>query len=229
MPLTPRSLLMRARQLFHSRRLADDFDDELRFHMELEIEHNIARGMSADDARRAAVAAFGGAQRFREETRDARGFALVDAIVRDARLALRRLRRAPAFAAGVIATLAIGLGAAAGIGSLVYGVMLRPLPYPDPDRIVDVSVATPGLGIASTENSSGTYVFFRDGAHSFSELGAYIENEGIGITEGDAPERVTGVLLDAEHLSDSRRRARGRPAVHRRRHTRRSGAGDAQL
>jgi len=191
---TLRSLATRARQLVQGRRLADEFDDELRFHMELEIEHHVARGMSPENARRTAVAAFGGTQRFREETRDARGFALIDATLRDARLALRRLRRAPAFSAGVIATLAIGLGAAAGIGALVYGVMLRPLPYPDPDRIVDISVATPGLGITTTENSSGTYSFFR-GARAFSELGAYMENEGIGITEGESPERVTGVLL----------------------------------
>jgi hypothetical protein len=122
---TLRSITARARELFGGRRLADEFDDELRFHLELEIEHNVARGMTPGNARRAAIAAFGGVQRFREETRDARGFAVVDALMRDGRLALRRLQRAPAFTAGVIATLAIGLGAATGIGALVYGVMLR--------------------------------------------------------------------------------------------------------
>jgi putative ABC transport system permease protein len=191
----PRSFMLRVRQLVRGRRLADEFDDELRFHLELEIEHNVARGLSPRDARRAAIAAFGGVQRFREETRDARGFAVVDALVRDARLALRRLRRAPAFTAGVVATLAIGLGASAGIGALVYGVMLRPLPYPDPDRLVRVSVSTPGLGISSTESSSGTFVFYRERARSFSDLGAYMENEGIAITERDSPERVQGVLM----------------------------------
>jgi putative ABC transport system permease protein len=190
-----RSFVVRLRQLVRGRQLAEEFDDELRFHLELEIEHNIARGLSDADARRAAIAAFGGVQRFREETRDARGFAVVDALVRDVRLTVRRLRRAPAFTAGVVGTLAIGLGASAGIGALVYGVTLRPLPYPDPDRLVRVEVSTPGLGITETDNSSGTYVFFRERARSFSELGAYMENEGIGITEGDVPERVTGVLL----------------------------------
>lgn len=192
---TPRSLLARLRQLVRGRVLAQEFDDELRLHLELESEYNVARGMSPTDARRAAIAAFGGVQRFREETRDARGFAAVDALVRDVRLALRRFRRAPTFAAGVIGTLAIGLGAAAGIGAIVYGVMLRPLPYHDPDRLVQVSVETPGLGISTTENSSGTYLFFRDRARSFSELGAYMVNDGIGITEGESPERVSGALL----------------------------------
>src|SRR5215831_19219262 len=136
-----RTLLARARELVHGRRIAEELDEELRLHLELEIEHNVARGMSAGDARRAAIAAFGGVQRFREETRDARGFAAIDALVRDVRLALRRLRRAPAFTAGIVATLAIGLGASTGIGALVYGVMLRPLPYPDSDRLVRVSVS----------------------------------------------------------------------------------------
>src|SRR5215831_19067310 len=164
-----RTLLARARELVHGRRIAEELDEELRLHLELEIEHNVARGMTAAEARRAAIAAFGGVQRFREETRDARGFA-----------------------AGVIATLAVGLGAANGIGALVYGVMLRPLPYPDPDRLVRVEISTPGHGITATDNSSGTYVFFRERARSFAELGAYMENEGIGITDGDVPERVTG-------------------------------------
>src|SRR5215475_14274207 len=115
-----RTLLARARELVHGRRIAEELDEELRLHLELEIEHNVARGMTAAEARRAAIAAFGGVQRFREETRDARGFAAVDALVRDIRLSLRRIRRAPTFAAGVIATLAVGLGAANGIGALVY-------------------------------------------------------------------------------------------------------------
>src|ERR1051325_11250802 len=103
-----RSALARTREVAQSQRVASEMDEELRFHLELEVEHNIARGMTADAARRAAVASFGGVQRFREETRDARGFVVFENIARDARVALRRMRRAPAFAFGAIATLAIG-------------------------------------------------------------------------------------------------------------------------
>jgi putative ABC transport system permease protein len=181
--------------MLHGRRYAQELDDELRFHLELEIEHNIARGMSPVEARRVAHTSFGGVQRYREETREARGFATLDAVARDLRLTFRRLRRSPGFTVGVVATLALGLGSAAGIGALVYGVMLRPLPFPDSDRIARVSLATPGLGLTTTEHSSGTFVYFQERARSFTMLGAYLENEGIAITDGDAPERVNGAIV----------------------------------
>src|SRR5690349_2635079 len=135
-----RAAVARIRELFNRSRLAHDLDDELQLHLELEIENNIRRGMSPDQARRAAAIAFGGVQRYREETRDARGIEWLESVVRDGRFALRRLRRAPLFSLGVIGTLAIGIGAAGGIGALVYGVMLRPLPYPDPDRLARISI-----------------------------------------------------------------------------------------
>lgn len=176
-------------------RLDREMDDEIRFHLEAEIEHNIARGMSPAEARRAAALAFGGVERYREATREARGFPALEAIARDARLALRRLGRAPAFTVGVTATLAVGLGAATGIGALVNGVLLRPLPYAAPDRLVRVSLATPGLGMTTTELSSGTFVHFAERARSFSALGASMENQGVTITQGDTPERVTGAIV----------------------------------
>ena len=106
--------------------------------MEMETAENVRRGMSEADARRAAMLRFGGTQRFREETSDARGVVALDNLARDARFALRRLRRAPGFAGGVIATLGIGIGAAVGIGTIVYGVLLRDLPYDEPDQLVRV-------------------------------------------------------------------------------------------
>src|SRR6185503_17625497 len=93
----------RLRETVTRRRVSDEADEEMRFHLEREIEHNVARGMTDDEARRAAELAFGGTQRYREETRDARGFAWLDATLRDARFTVRRLRRAPLFSAGVIA------------------------------------------------------------------------------------------------------------------------------
>jgi putative ABC transport system permease protein len=171
-----RSILARVREAFSRRRIADELDEELRLHLELELEYNIARGMSPADARRAATLAFGGVERFREETRESRGFVAVERVMRDLRFTLRRFRRAPAFTVGAIATLAIGLGAATGIGALVYGVMLRPLPYPDPDHLVRVSVLTPGLGSTTTGHSPGTLAYFAERARSFTELGGYYEN-----------------------------------------------------
>jgi len=190
-----RAVVARAGELLHRGRIESERDEEFRFHLECEIEQRIARGESRDDARRGALLAFGGVERFRQETRDARGFATIESAARDARFASRRLVRAPAFTLGTIATLGVGLGAAAGIGTLVYGVMLRPLPYADSERIVSVQILTPGLGISANQQSSGTYLFLAERATSFSAVGAYMSNNAVSITEGDAPERVAAALM----------------------------------
>ena len=190
-----RALVARAGELLHRGRIERERDEEFRFHLECEIEQRIARGESRDDARRGALLAFGGVERFRQETRDARGFATIESVARDVRFASRRLVRAPAFTLGTIATFGVGLGAAAGIGTLVYGVMLRPLPFPDSERIVSVQIFTPGLGISAGQHSSGTYLFLAERAKSFSAVGTYLSNNAVSITEGDAPERVAAALM----------------------------------
>src|SRR5687767_9471669 len=143
MPYHVRAALTRLRELFRRRsHFAAEQDEEFSFHLEMETAENIRRGMSDADARRAALVRFGGQQRFAEETRAARGVIALDHLARDARFALRRLYRAPAFAAGIIATLGIGIGAAVGIGTIVYGVLLRDLPYARPDQLVRVGFHT---------------------------------------------------------------------------------------
>lgn len=188
-------LVSRTRELLSSKRVANELDEEFQFHLDQEIAHNIKSGLSEHDARRAAMNAFGGVQRYRQETREARGFVSLDALLRDIRLSARRLRTAPTYTIGVITTLALGLGIAAGIGALVYGVMLRPLPYENPDQLIRISIYTPGLGISTTENSAGTFVYFAERAKSFSLLGTTMENEGVAITDGDVPERVTAAMV----------------------------------
>ncbi|MFL5579089.1 MAG: ADOP family duplicated permease [Gemmatimonadaceae bacterium] len=190
-----RAALARVGELFRRRRIAAELDEEMRYHLELEVRHNVARGMSPEDARRAALLAFGGVERFREETLEARGVVRLEALAGDLRLAVRRLRRAPAFTAAVVATLALSLGAAAGIGALVYGVMFRPLPYAEPERLARVDLTTEGLGLATTEHSPGTFVFFRERARSFRALEGYSANDGVAVTDGDAPERVTAAIV----------------------------------
>jgi putative ABC transport system permease protein len=197
-----RAALTRVRQLFRRRsRSAAEQDEEFSFHLEMETAENIRRGMSAADARRAAVLRFGGTQRFREETSDARGVVALDNLARDARFAFRRLHRAPGFAAGVIATLGIGIGAAVGIGTIVYGVLLRDLPYDKPEQLVRIGFLTDGIGISGDLHSPATYFHFAKSARSFTELGAYFVNDAFNITDGDAPERVTVSLMSPSTLT----------------------------
>jgi putative ABC transport system permease protein len=191
-----RAALARASELFRRRsRYAAEQAEEFRFHIEMETAENVRRGMSEPEARRAAILRFGGQQRWHAEIQDARGVVAVDNLARDARYALRRIRRAPAFAAGVIATLGIGLGAAVGIGTIVYDVLLRDLPYSNPDQLVRVGFHTDGLTTSSDLHSPETFVHFTLSAHSFTDLGAYAINDAFALTDRDAPERVTVAMM----------------------------------
>ena len=191
-----RAALARVRELFRRRsQIAADQSEEFAFHLEMETSANIRRGMSETDARRAALLRFGGVQRFGEETSDARGVVALDHLARDTRFAIRRLYRAPAFSAGVIAPLGIGIGAAVGIGSIVYGVLLRDLPYERPDQLVHVGFTTDGIGTAGDLHSAATWFHFAKGARSFTELGAYWTSDAFTVTDGASPERVTVAMM----------------------------------
>ena len=197
-----RAALTRARELFRRRsRDAAEQSDEFRFHIEMERAENVRRGMSEPDAHRAALLRFGGTQRYREETRDARGVVAIDNVARDTRFALRRIRRAPAFAAGVIATLGIGIGAAVGIGTIVYGVLLRDLPYDNSHRLVRVGFHTDGMAVAGDRHSAATYIHFANGSRSFSGLGAYYTNDAVNVTDGETPERVAAATMTPSTLA----------------------------
>jgi putative ABC transport system permease protein len=191
-----RPALARVRELFRRRsRLAAEQSEEFSFHIEMETAENVRRGMTGAEARRAALLRFGGAQRFLEATDDARGVVALDNLARDTRFAFRRLRRAPGFSAGVVATLGIGIGAAVGIGTIVYDVLLRDLPYPKPDQLARVGFVADGISTAGDLLSPATYFHFAKSARSFDELGAYYTSDDFTVTDGDAPERVSVAML----------------------------------
>lgn len=114
------------------RRLAE----EIEFHLEQQIEKNLRAGMSEAEARRAARLKFGGVESAREYTRDEFRFAWLEDFARDVRIGLRSLRRTPSFAFAFIVTFALGIGAPVAMFSVYDGILLKPLPYPDSDRIV---------------------------------------------------------------------------------------------
>jgi hypothetical protein len=115
-----------------------DSADELAFHVERETERWIRRGVSPDEARRRALAELGGVTRWREEIADRRAGALVHGVRREIALAARALVRRPAFSIPALLTLALGIGANTAVFSVVRTVVLRPLPYHEPERLVAI-------------------------------------------------------------------------------------------
>lgn len=161
--------------------------EEFAFHLEMERRKLVRQGMSPAEARRRARVAFGGVERYRDEMREGRpGRWLLD-LSGDLRHAARRLRRRPAFALTVGLTLAVALGALGAAYSVAYGVLIRPLPFPDGHRLVMVWQTLPGW--QRFPASYPIYDRWAAEAGSFRGLAAYGRSEGV-ITGGAAPERV---------------------------------------
>jgi putative ABC transport system permease protein len=203
-----KGLLKRWRQRLRPDGAESELDAELRFHVEAQTEANLRRGMPPDEARRRALLSLGGLEQVKEGVRDLRPGVWLEMLWQDTRFALRLLRRDPAFAAVAILTLALGIGANTAIFSVVYGVLLRPLPYPEPERLVFIQQARhlpDAVGnLPPTDGepfpvSPPNFADFKAMTRSFSTLGA---SAGLtrNFTDGE-PERlevaaVTGGLLE---------------------------------
>ena len=164
---------MRVRSLMRRERVDSELDDELRFHLERQIAENMAAGMLREEARCAAMREFGGVDQIREECSDMRRVNWLQDFAQDVRYGLRMLRKLPGFTAVAIITLALGIGANTAIFSIVYAVLLRPLPYPHPDQLVSVTMADPQAGIPSNGTSYDNFREWRDQNHVFTELAAF--------------------------------------------------------
>src|SRR5262249_29539794 len=124
-----------------------ELGDEMREHFDRLVGEHRARGVSADAALAAARREFGPMTQLVEASRDARGVASIVAAVQDVEYGLRLMRRAPGFAAAAILTVALGIGASTAMFSVVYGVLLRPLPFGEPERLVNVWSTAPSRGL----------------------------------------------------------------------------------
>src|SRR6202140_250083 len=122
------TLIHRLAAPFRRQRLEDDLDEELRSHLEMAVEANLSKGMSAEDARREALRSFGGVEQTKELYRDQRGLPMIETTLQDLRFGLRMLRRDPGFSILAMLCLTLGIGANAAVFSWVEGILFRPYP-----------------------------------------------------------------------------------------------------
>lgn len=140
-----RAWLQRVRGLWRGGRADREFLDEIESHVEMHVEDNLRAGMSPTEARRVALARLGGVEATRQARRERAGLPLLEHAVQDGRYAVRQLRRHPGFTATTLLLLSLGTGTALAIFALVDAALLRPLPYPDPERLAFVTESTPQL------------------------------------------------------------------------------------
>ena len=170
-----------------------DANEELRFHIEQQTAANIAAGMAPEEARRQAALQFGAVEGVKEDCREQRSAYWFESLIADLRYALRMLRKSPAFAAIAILTLALGIGANTAIFSLVEGVLLAPLPYPEPNRLVMVWENNPRFPRVFV--SYPNFLDWQHSARSFRKMAAF-RDQGIDLTSPGTPEHI-----DAKQIS----------------------------
>lgn len=171
--------------------MSREMDEEMRAHLEFEAEY-LARGqgLSFDEARRRARIAFGGVERFREEGISARGLPRLETWVREARLAVRGLVRRPAYSLAAIGTLGLGIGGATAVFAVLNGVVLAPLPFAEPDRLVAVKHVAPGLGLLETGLSSALVRHYSSNARTLDGMATFVEGVGSLFDDFGPGERV---------------------------------------
>ena len=186
------NLFRRWRALTRREELEDQLDDELRFHLEKDIEQNIRNGMSPGDARYAALKAFGAVDQSKEECRDARGVAPLENTLRDISYSLRVLVKNYAFTIVVILTLALGIGANTAIFSFANGILLRPLPYPQSDRLVVLDETALKRGIDSMSVSYPNFLDWREQNTVFEDVGVYFGSRRFALSGAGEPVEIRG-------------------------------------
>jgi putative ABC transport system permease protein len=191
-------LLFRVRAIFRTKAMDAGLDEELQFHLGRQAEKHMRAGLSPEEARRRVRLEFGGATQITEECREARGTGAFEALRQDLRYAFRTLRKNPGFTCVALITLALAIGANTAIFSVVYGALLRPLPYADPDRLIILNETHPRIGTISV--SYPNFLDWRAQNHVFSGM-AVMAGVGHNLSGVAQPETITGQAVSSNFLS----------------------------
>jgi putative ABC transport system permease protein len=180
--------------MISKRRLERDLEEEIHSHLEMQIEENLRQGMSPEEARQAASRKFGGIVQVKEAYRDRLSLPALETAFQDLRYGLRMLRRNPGFTFVAVLTLALGIGANTAIFSVVNAVLLRSLPYRDPDRLVMLSYYRAREGAQFATGS--WYLDWRDQAKAFEQIASYRFGTA-DLTGSGEPERLSAAFISS--------------------------------
>jgi len=193
--IMPKRILSLFRNLFRKRPIEQALDDELRSSLEALTQEKMKQGLSQSVARREALMEIGGIEQVKERVRAVRAGRFVEDLARDIRYALRQLHRNRSFTAVAALTLALGIGGTTAIFSVINGVLLQPLPYSHPGRLVEVGLDLPGINQFNWPLSPAEYFTFREQSRTFQDIGLYYTGFGAALYSAN----VTG-LGRPEHV-----------------------------
>ncbi len=188
----------RFRAFFHKEPLDHEFDEEMASHIDMAVEENMRQGMSPAEARRTAYVQFGGMQQAREQHRESRGLPWLDVLTQDLRFTFRTMRRERGFTFIAVLILALGIGANIAVFSVVNTILLRPLPFRDPQQLVRIVEKDPKAGESSKTYTADATEDFEQQNRSFQSVTGYFAFTGpdnyklMGTTQ---PLPVTGILV----------------------------------
>jgi macrolide transport system ATP-binding/permease protein len=193
------TFIRRLAALFRRHRLEEDLDEELRSHLEMAVELNLGKGMSAEDARREALRSFGGVEQTKENYRDQRGLPMLETTLQDLRFGLRMLRRSPGFSMLAIFCLTLGIGANAAVFSWVEGILFRP--YPAVSHQEQLFALT-GTARGESEPTYTSWPDMLDLQRNCTLIDSFIVTKIMGTTLsiGDRAEVTTGSIVSANYF-----------------------------
>jgi putative ABC transport system permease protein len=189
----------RLRGLFEHKRLEHELDDEVRFHLEMQMEDNLEAGMNPAEARYAALRSFGGLESMKETYRERRTFALVETTAQDLRYAVRTLRKSPGFTMTAVAVLALAIGANTAMFSVLNAVLLRPLPYRSPEQLAMLWTEDPTQNLRQGRSALWDVEQWRNQSQSFADMATF-DSVGRTLMAADGAEQITAASISPNLL-----------------------------
>ncbi len=194
-------LFVKARRFLRNLLLTDrvdtDLDQEVHSHLAMLIEENIRAGMPPEEAQRTARMELGGIEQLREQVCEARIGNWLHSVIYDCRYGVRQLRRNPGFTAAAVIILALGIGANTAVFSILDAVLIRPLPYPNAERLVKADVYDLKSGDLYGKTSYPDFMDWSEQNHFFDHLAAY-EAKAFNLSGTQQPEHVKGEVTSSD-------------------------------